>query len=95
LILVIIIINLLESKYLITTPVFLNTAISGIEDTSVKTIFVLSQEKVEEKEENGFKILDFNRLIEQVKEEVDFKLSFKPKEDICILPYSSGITFIF
>src|SRR5690348_1768814 len=77
---------------MVTIPQCLETVKKSLEGTDVKVIFVMSPEKVEKSEENGVTITSFTELLKPVDKIKDLGLTYKPKEDICFLPYSSGTT---
>lgn len=81
-----------KAKWIVTIPHVLETVKKAIEKTDVKIIFIMSSEKVEEKEENGVKILSYSNLLKPPQEFKELEIKYNPKEDVCLLPYSSGTT---
>eukprot|EP01080_Neovahlkampfia_damariscottae_P007366 gene7366-11688_t len=81
-----------QAKYMVTIPQVLDTAKKACADSNVKKIYVMSPDAVETTVSDGIQILDFKNLLAPVKEKVEIKFESNPKEDIAILPYSSGTT---
>jgi long-subunit acyl-CoA synthetase (AMP-forming) len=77
---------------MVTIPHVLETAKKACVETGVKIIYVMSSEPVNEEKEGDLLITDFKKLLAPVKERVEIKYESNPKEDVAILPYSSGTT---
>ena len=77
---------------MVCIPQILDTAKKACVDSGVKKIYVMSSDPVETTESDGIQILDFKNLLAPVKEKVEIKFECNPKEDVAILPYSSGTT---
>jgi long-subunit acyl-CoA synthetase (AMP-forming) len=77
---------------MVTIPHVLETAKKACVETGVKIIYVMSSEPVTEEKDGDLLITDFKKLLAPVKERVEIKFESNPKEDVAILPYSSGTT---
>jgi ABC-type iron transport system FetAB ATPase subunit len=81
-----------NTSWLITIPSCLETAKKGSLKTNVKTIYVLSSEAVIEEEFEGIQITNLSNLLSPTQWKEEIVVKFDPKEDVAILPYSSGTT---
>ncbi len=81
-----------KAKYLVTLSVDNEKAMQAVRNTLVKTVFVIGD--INQADRNGIQIIRFSSLLQETtfSEDPLLEVKINPKEDVVVLPYSSGTT---
>lgn len=81
------------ASLIVTIPMFLDKVLEGCKGSKVKSVFVLSGEPVEAREIGGVQVKDLKVALLAPPDNMEpVSVQINPKEDVCMIPYSSGTT---